>query len=204
MFYSYRAGDLEAKVTEKEIVIAVVAGFLALGLLIYVIAIFNGLIRLKVNIDKAWANIDVLLKKRHDLVPNLVAVVEGYKNFEKEVITRVTQARSAAVAAGSVPEKAQTNDALAALLGRLFAVAENYPVLKAQENFLSLQKSLSEIESEIADRRVFYNDSVTAYNVRIAQFPDVLIASPLGFRRRDVFKASENEKAVVKTGFSAP
>jgi LemA protein len=191
-------------VAEKEIVIAVVAGFLTLGLLIYVIAIYNGLIRLRVNIDKAWANIDVLLKKRHDLVPNLVAVVEGYKNFERDVITQVTKARSAAVAAGSIPEMAKTNDALATLLGRLFAVAENYPALKAQENYLSLQKSLSEIESEIADRRIFYNDSVTAFNVRIAQFPDLLIASPLGFKRRDVFKAAEDEKVVVKTGLSSP
>lgn len=190
--------------TEKEIVIAVVAGFLLLGLLIYAVSIFNGLIRLKVNIDKAWANIDVLLKKRYDLVPNLVAVVEGYKNFERDLITQVTKARSAAVSAGSIPEKAQTNDALAALLGRLFAVAENYPSLKAQENFLSLQKSLSEIESEIADRRVFYNDSVTAFNVRIAQFPDFLIASPLGFQLRDLFKAAEGEKDVVKVGLPTP
>jgi LemA protein len=189
---------------EKEIVITVVAGFLILGLLIYVISIFNGLIRLKINIDKAWANIDVLLKKRHDLIPNLMAVVEGYKDFERDLITQVTRARSAAVGAGSVPEKARTNDALAALLGRLFAVAENYPKLKAQENFLSLQRSLSEIESEIADRRVFYNDSVTAFNIRIAQFPDFLIASPLGFQRRDVFKAAEGEKTVVNVGLSKP
>jgi LemA protein len=178
-------------------VIAVVAGFIVIGFVIYTITIFNGLILLKVNIDKAWANIDVLLKKRHDLVPNLVAVVQGYKNFEQKTLTDLTTARTASLGAAGIPDKAKATEVLSGALGRLFAVAENYPQLKAQENFLELQKTLSEVESEIADRRSFYNDSVAAYNARIAEFPDAMVAGLMELSRRDSFKVVEGEKEVV-------
>lgn len=182
----------------SAMVTCVVAVFILLGLLIYVITIFNGLIRLKVNIDKAWANIDVLLKQRHDLVPNLVAVVKGYKDFEQKTLTDLTAARTAAMGAVSLADKAKAAQALSGSLNRLFAVAENYPQLKAQQNFLELQKTLADLESQVADRRGFYNDSVAAYNARIAEFPDVLVANLMGFSKRELFQAAEGEKGLVQ------
>jgi LemA protein len=183
-------------------VLWIVGGLLALTLFLYVVMIFNNLIRLKVNIGKAWANIDVLLKQRHDEVPNLVAVVQGVKEFEQKVLVQLTEARTQALAAGSVREKGKADAAMDSALHRLFAVAENYPKLRAQENFLQLQRRLSEIEDTIADRRTFYNDSVASYNSRIGQFPDVLLASPLGFKAWELFKVEEREKAPVKVGFT--
>jgi LemA protein len=181
----------------------VVAGFLVLGFFLYVVLVYNSLVRLKVNIGKAWANIDVLLKQRHDEVPNLIAVVEGYKDFERQVLTDLTKARSAALEAATVPEKARAQQALSGALNQLFAVAENYPQLKAQENFLMLQKRLSELESEIADRRSFYNESVTVYNTRIAQFSDSLLAGAMGLAAQDLFKAAASEREVVQVGLTS-
>jgi LemA protein len=180
----------------------VVAGFAVIGLILYLVIVFNGLILLKVNIDKAWANIDVLLKQRHDEVPNLVAVVESVKDFEQKVLTSLTQARSQAMAAVDVPAKARADGALTQSLNRLFAVGENYPQLTAQANYLQLQKRLSELEGEISDRRAFYNDSVARYNARIAQFPDLLLAGTMGLAPCDLFKADEDEKSEVQVGFS--
>jgi len=183
---------------------AVVALFIVLGLFLYLITLFNGLVRLKVNIDKAWANIDVLLKQRHDLVPNLLAVVKGYKDFEQKTLTDLTAARTASMGAVSVADKAKASGALTGTLNRLFAVAENYPQLKAQQNFLELQKTLSDLESQIADRRSFYNDSVAAYNSRIAEFPDSLLAGLMKLTRRDLFQAAEGEKEVVQVNLANP
>lgn len=181
---------------------AVVGCFAVIGFLLYIVTIFNGLIRLKVNIDKAWANIDVLLKQRHDLVPSLVAVVKGYKDFEQKTLTDLTAARTAAMGAVSIPDKAKAAEALTGSLNRLFAVAENYPQLKAQQNFLELQKTLSGLESEIADRRSFYNDSVAAYNSRIAEFPDAILAGLMKLSPRDLFQAAEGEKGVVQVNLA--
>jgi LemA protein len=174
-----------------------ITGFLIIGLLIYIVILYNGLILVKVNIDKSWANIDVLLKQRHDEVPNLVEVVKGIQNFEQKTLTDLVQARAEALGAVTVPDKAQTSQNLTSCLNRLFAVAENYPTLKAQGNFLLLQERLSGLENEIADRRTFYNDSVAIYNVRIAQFPDALLASLIGLIPRELFQVGEKEKAVV-------
>jgi len=185
-------------------VFLVVVGFLVLGLLIYMVIVYNGLILLKVNTDKAWANIDVLLKQRHDEVPNLVAVVQGIKNFEQKILTDLTQARSAAMAASGVAAKAQADQSLTSSLNNLFAVAENYPTLKAQGNFLQLQKRLSGLESEIADRRSFYNDSVADYNTHITQFPDALLAGLMGLVPRDLFQAAGEEKAEPQVDLSRP
>lgn len=176
----------------------VVGCFAAMGGFLYIITIFNGLIRLKVNIDKAWANIDVLLKQRHDLVPNLVAVVKGTKDFEQKTLADLTAARTAAIGAVSIPDKAQAAEALTGTLNRFFAVAENYPQLKAQQNFLELQKTLSNLESEIADRRSFYNDSVANYNARIAEFPDSILAGMMKLSQRDLFQVAEGDKGVVQ------
>ena len=178
-------------------------GFFILALFLYFLMIYNNLVRLKVDIDKAWANVDVLLKQRHDEVPNLVAAVAGVRDFEKNVMTQITQARSAAQGAQTLSEKSQTEGALSSSLNRLFAVAENYPDLKAQDNFLKLQKRLSEIENEISDRRSFYNDSVAAYNTRTVQFPDGVLASSFGFKPRELFHLEDAQKEPVAVGFSS-
>ena len=182
----------------ESTVAVVVTLFLAIAFFTYLIMIYNGLVLLNVNIGKAWANIDVLLKQRHDEIPNLIAVVKGYKDFEKRTITDLTEARTDALSASSVVDQGQAQKTLTGALGRLMAVAENYPQLKAQGNFLALQKRLSELESEIADRRSFYNDSVAAYNARISEAPDLFIANAMKLRPHELFQATENEKDVVK------
>ncbi|HVZ81840.1 MAG TPA: LemA family protein [bacterium] len=180
-----------------------IAGALFLVLLaffFYVLMIFNNLVRLRIMISKAWANVDVLLKQRHDEVPNLVAVIEGVKDFEKSVMTQVAEARAATQRAAGPTAQGEAEKTLTGALGNLFAVAENYPTLKAQENFLMLQKRLSELEDAIADRRTFYNESVAAYNARIREFPDVLLANTFKFLPQEMFQAGAGEKEPVKVG----
>ena len=182
--------------------IGVAIALLFLAFFLYGLIIFNNLVRLKVNIAKAWANVDVLLKQRHDEVPNLVAVVSGVKDFERSVMTQVTEARSASRSAGTLNEKGEAEKLLSQRLGRLFAVAENYPTLKAQANFLKLQERLSGLEDEIADRRTFYNDSVAAYNSRIREFPDLFLAGLFKFAPQELFQAEIAEKSPVPVGLS--
>ena len=168
------------------------------GLLIYVVIIYNGLVRLRNDIDKAWANIDVLLKQRHDELPNLVATCKGYMQYEQQTLERITQARKAYMRAATVGEKAQADLLTTGALRGLFAVAENYPDLKANNNFLQLQKRISELEDMIADRREFFNDDVNTYNVRIQQFPDVIIAGMMSLPRREMFKVSDDDRRQVE------
>jgi LemA protein len=183
--------------------ISLIVGMLALALLLYVVLIFNGIIQLKFNIEKAWANIDVLLKQRHDEVPNLVACVQGTASFEQRVMENVTKARAGAEGAHTVGEKAKAEAALSAAVGNLFVVAENYPNLKATENFMALQKRLSELENRIADRREFYNNSVANYNIRIQQFPDLMVAKVMTLQPRDMFSVSEEDKHAILVQFGA-
>ena len=164
----------------------------------YLFTVYNGLIELRNNIDRAWANIDVMLKQRTDLIPNLVEVVKGYKNYEKGVLTELTRMRTSMISAKTPGEKAKASDALSRSLKTVFAVAENYPELKASQNFLELQKSLSGMENQIADRREFYNNSVLLYNNKIKSLPDMIIASALAFKEKEYFKATEEEKKAVK------
>lgn len=168
------------------------------GLLVYVVIIYNGLVRLRNDIDKAWANIDVLLKQRHDELPNLVATCKGYMQYEQQTLERVTQARTAYMRAATVGEKAQADLLTTGALRGLFAVAENYPELKANNNFLQLQKRISELEDMIADRREFFNDDVNTYNVRIQQLPDVIIASMMKLPHREMFKVSDEDRRQVE------
>lgn len=177
-------------------------GFAAAALLLYTVGIYNGLIRLKHNIDKAWANIDVLLKQRSDELPKLVETVKGYMGHEKEVLTRVTEARAALLGAKSVGEQSQADSALRGALGHLFAVAEAYPELKADSSFNQLQNRISEVEEQIADRREFYNASVNAFNIRIEQVPDVLIAGTMKLEPRELFEATEADRQDVQISFS--
>jgi LemA protein len=168
------------------------------GLLVYIVIIYNGLVRLRNDIDKAWANIDVLLKQRHDELPNLVATCKGYMQYEQQTLERVTQARTAYMRAATVGEKAQADLLTTGALRGLFAVAENYPDLKANNNFLQLQKRISELEDMIADRREFFNDDVNTYNVRIQQLPDVIIASMMNLPHREMFKVSDEDRRQVE------
>ncbi len=168
------------------------------GLLVYIVIIYNGLVRLRNDIDKAWANIDVLLKQRHDELPNLVATCKGYMQYEQQTLERVTQARTAYMRASTVGEKAQADLLTTGALRGLFAVAENYPDLKANNNFLQLQKRISELEDMIADRREFFNDDVNTYNVRIQQLPDVVIAKMMNLPHREMFKVSDEDRRQVE------
>jgi len=164
----------------------------------YIFSLYNGLIELNNNMDKAWANIDVLLKKRSDLIPNLVETVKGYMKHEKEVLTKITELRSELSHETATKDKAKTSNQITETLKTIFAVAENYPQLKANENFLHLQKEMSLIEEQIADRREFFNNSVLLFNTRIQVIPDSLFASILGYKKKDYFKVDESERENIK------
>ncbi|PIQ90073.1 MAG: LemA family protein [Candidatus Omnitrophica bacterium CG11_big_fil_rev_8_21_14_0_20_41_12] len=173
-------------------------------MILYAISIYNGLIRLSRNIDKAWANIDVLLKQRHDEIPKLIKVCEGYMKYERETLEKLTAARTACIQAKGVEESARAEGQLSGLLKNVFAVAENYPDLKASQNFIQLQQRVSYLESQIADRREFYNDSVNLYNIRINQIPDMWVAGMLKYGPKEMFKVAEAEKSDVEIKFEFP
>ncbi len=177
--------------------------FLVAGLLTYVVMLYNELIRLRNDNDRAWANIDVLLKQRHDEIPNLVATVKGYMQHERQTLESVAQARAAAISAITISQKAQADLLLTGALRGLFAVAENYPQLKANDNFLRLQNRISELEERVADRREFFNDDVNTYNTRINQIPEVFLASFMGLKPREMFKVSEEDRRLVEVKFAA-
>ena len=166
-----------------------------------VVAMYNGLITLKNRTDEAWSDINVQLKRRHDLIPNLINTVKGYATHEKEVFEKVTQARTQAMNAGSTGEKMQAENALSGTLKSLFAVAENYPDLKANQNFLDLQKELTDTENKIMASRRFYNGNVRDFNIKLQVFPTNLMAGSLGFSKREFFEIAEGEKAVPEVKF---
>jgi LemA protein len=171
------------------------------GVFVYSVMLYNELVRLRNDNDRAWANIDVLLKQRHDEIPNLVETVKGYMQHEQQTLLAVTQARTASIAAASIRQKAQADLTMTGALRGLFAVAENYPQLKANENFLKLQTRISELEERIADRREFFNDDVNTYNTRIGQIPYVFVASYMGLKRRDMFQVSDEDRRLVEVKF---
>ena len=172
------------------------------GVLIYVVILYNGLVRLRNENDRAWANIDVLLKQRHDEIPNLVEAVKGYMQHEQQTLLAVTQARTASMSAASIGQKALAELQVTGALRGLFAVAENYPQLKANDNFLKLQNRITELEERIADRREFFNDDVNTYNTRIGQIPEVFVASLIGLKRREMFQVSERDRQQVDVKFA--
>ena len=172
---------------------------IVVAIVLVVIGIYNGLIGRRNRVDEALSQIQVQLKRRHDLIPNLVNAVKGYMNFEQKVLTDVTEARASAVAAGAqgnVGQVAQAENQLTGALRSLFAVVENYPELKANQNVLELQEQLTTTENQIAFSRQHYNASVLDYNTAIATFPNVLIAGPFGFSRREFFDAEPEASAV--------
>jgi len=171
-------------------------------ILIYVVGIYNTLVRLANHIDKAWSNIDVILKQRHDELPKLVQVCNSYMTHERETLESVTNARSAYSRSTNVDEKAKAENQLTRALGKLFAVAEQYPDLKANQEFLNVQQRISSLENTIADRREFYNDSVTLYNIRIEQLPAVWVAQQVGYRARPLLAVAQSDRQDVELMFA--
>lgn len=180
-------------------------GLILLGIVVVVaiaiIAMYNGLITLKNRVDEAWSDISVQLKRRYDLIPNLISTVKGYAAHEKEVFEKVTQARTQAMNAGTTAEKAEAENILSGTLKSLFAVSENYPELKANQNFLELQRELTDTEDKIMASRRFYNGNVRDFNTKLQVFPTNMIAGMLKFSAREFFEMDEKEKENVKVEF---
>ena len=170
-------------------------------LVLWVIFTYNSLVTLKNRAEEAWSDIDVQLKRRYDLIPNLIETVKGYAKQEKEVFTKVTEARAAAMNAQGVHEKAEKENMLSDTLKSLFAVSEAYPDLKSSQNFLQLQSELTDTENKIQAARRFYNTTVLSLNNKIMMFPTNLIAGMLNATKREFFEAAEGEKEPVKVAF---
>src|SRR5579864_8825940 len=184
------------------LVLIVVVGLVAFVAVAYFVTVYNGLIAVKNNIDKAWANIDVLLKQRHDEIPKLISVCEGYMTHERGTLEAVIKARQGVMSAQGPAAIGQAEGALQASMRQLFALAENYPNLKAQTSFQQLQERVSALESQIADRREFYNDSVNTYNIRIQSMPDLFVASMLHMTPREMYKVEAADREDVKIDFT--
>lgn len=169
------------------------------GLLL--VMIYNRLVALRQTCNQAWGDVDVQLKQRHDVVPNLVETVKGYASHEQETLENVIKARQTAIDASSLKGLAEAENLLSGALRQLFALSEAYPDLKANENFLSLQNELADLENKIAAARRFFNNAVSEYNTAAEQFPAVLIANAFGFKQRDYFEVGEAERGAPKVQF---
>ncbi|HEQ78628.1 MAG TPA: LemA family protein [Euryarchaeota archaeon] len=184
-----------------ECLVGLLLALIPVIILIWFIVTYNGFIKLRNQAENAWAQIDVQTKKRYDLVPNLVETVKAYASHEKEVLTGITQARSAISKAGSVEDRVAAENQLTGALKTLFAVSENYPDLKANKNFLMLQEELAGIENKIAYARQFYNDSVMRWNQKIETMPANLVAAIFSFKQKTYFEVEEVERKSVKVNF---
>ncbi|TSD05006.1 MAG: LemA protein [Parcubacteria group bacterium Athens0714_12] len=171
------------------------------AVILWIVAIYNSLIVTRNRTKEAWSDIDVQLKRRYDLIPNLVETVKGYATHERELFEKVTQARAAAMGAKTIEEKGKAENMLSGTLKTLFAVAENYPELKASENFAKLQDELSDTENKIQASRRFYNGNARDFNIKQEIFPANLIAQNFGFKKADFFEIEEGEKEPVKVEF---
>lgn len=178
----------------------IIGGLITL-IILWLILAYNGLVTLRNRVDEAWSDIDVQLKRRYNLIPNLIETVKGYAKHEKSLFTEVTKARTAAMKAGNVQQKAEKENMLTETLKSIFAVAENYPELRANENFLQLQEELSDTENKIQAARRFYNGNVRDFNTKQQVFPTNIIAQSLGFKPREFFEATEKERANIKVDF---
>ena len=179
--------------------VVIVIGIVLIVLFLW--SLYNSLITMSTQIDEAWSQIDVQLKRRTDLIPNIVSSVKGYEKHEKSVFENVTKARSAMMKAESPQSMAKASDGLSSALKSLFAVAENYPQLKANENFVQLQNQLTDTEDKIAYSRQFYNSTVTDFNVKVRVFPNTILAGMLGFKDKPFFKTEGAEREAVKVQF---
>jgi LemA protein len=180
--------------------ILLVIGLVAL--IAYVVGVYNILVRLANNIDKAWSNIDVILKQRHDELPKLVEVCNSYMMHERETLESVTKARNAYSTGQNINDKAQAENQIVGALGKLFAVAEQYPDLKANQEFLAIQQRISGLESTIADRREFYNDSVNLYNIAIEQIPTLWVAQEVGYTARPLLTVAPSDRTDMPLAFA--
>lgn len=174
---------------------------IAVIVVLYVVFVYNGLVALRNRVSEAWSDIDVQLKRRYDLIPNLISTVKGYAAHESGVFEKVTAARANAMQAGNAHDKAEAENMLSDTLKSLFAVAEAYPDLKANQNFLELQRELSDTENKIQASRRFYNGNVLELNNKIDMFPSNIIASIFNFVKKEFFEVAEAEKEVVKVQF---
>jgi LemA protein len=172
----------------------VIVLIIIVGLVGWVIAMYNGLIAMRNRVEEAWSDIDVQLKRRYDLIPNLVSTVKGYASHEKETLQNVTEARSQAMQAESPHDKAQAENFLSDTLKSLFAVSEAYPDLKANENFLELQRELTDTENKVQASRRFYNGNVRDYNTKIETVPTNIVANTFNFEQREFFELAEDEQ----------
>jgi LemA protein len=182
-----------------------IGSLLMIGVIVlvaYVAGVYNMLVRLANNIDKAWSNIDVILKQRHDELPKLVEVCNSYMLHERETLESVTKARTAYSTGLNIDDKAQAENQIVGALGKLFAVAEQYPDLKANQEFLALQQRISALESTIADRREFYNDSVNLYNIAIQQIPTLWVAQEIGYTARPLLTVAPSDRKDKPLAFS--
>jgi len=186
-----------------EIFWTAVIGFAAVGTVGYVLSIYNGLVALKNNIARSWSNIDVLLKQRHDELPKLVSTCEGYMRHERGIFDKLSEARAALAQARSVAERAGAEGMLNKALGAIFAVAEAYPDLKANQSFIQLENRISDLENQIADRREFYNETVTTFNTRIQQIPDKYVAGWLSCVPAELFQVEAEDRRDVEIKFAA-
>ena len=183
----------------------VIGSLLMIGLIVliaYVVGVYNMLVRLANNIDKAWSNIDVILKQRHDELPKLVEVCNSYMTHERETLESVTKARTAYSTGLNIDDKAQAENQIVGALGKLFAVAEQYPDLKANQEFLAIQQRISALESTIADRREFYNDSVNLYNIAIEQIPTLWVAQEIGYTARPLLTVVPSDRNDMRLAFT--
>ncbi len=184
-------------------VVIIVFLILAVVVILWVIGIFNALVRLRNQVKNAWSQIDVQLKRRHDLIPNLVETAKGYMKHERETLENITRARSQAMSSESIGDKIKTEGALSDAMGKFFVVVENYPDLKANQNFLALQEELSTTENRIAFSRQGYNDQVLFFNNKIQMFPSSIIANMFNFKAGEFFELEDiKEKEVPKVDFS--
>ena len=181
--------------------VLIVVLVLVIGLVVWVIASYNGLVRLKNAVDGAWAQIDVQLRRRNDLLPNLVETVKGYASHEKETLERVIAARNASLSAKGPRDEAAADNLVTGALRQLFALQEAYPDLKANQNFLALQEELTSTESRVAYARQYYNDNVQRYNTRIQSFPAMIFASMFRFTEREYFEADEGSREAPQVRF---
>jgi LemA protein len=184
-----------------EILWTAVIGFTVVGSVGYFLSLYNGLVEMKNNIGRSWANVDVLLKQRHDELPKLVSTCEAYMQHERAVFDKLSEARGAVARATTVPQRAEAESQIGRALGGFMAVAENYPDLKADQGFRALQQRISELENQIADRREFYNDVVTLFNTRIEQIPDSWVAQGMQLAHAELFKVSEADREDVRIQF---
>ena len=182
-------------------IVGIVVGVLVVLLILVFILSYNGLVRLRNRIDNAWSQIDVQLKRRYDLIPNLVETVKGYAAHERQTLESVTQARANAINAQGPQQQAEAENVLSGALKSLFAVAEAYPDLKANQNFLSLQEELTSTEDRVAYARQFYNDSVLSYNNKLQTFPRNVIAGMFNFEKREYFEGEPEATGPVRVQF---